>query len=183
MKTLTIKEIQILNGMRTNEYNDAFENATWSFTAIDNSGMSAKIARGVISSLVKKELVIVSPAYDGEPEMIGYTEEGKNLFTNADGLTCPWGGPKLLKVKTRKNAVPAFKATGKPGKPNTKKVTVVTSEVNVVAFTGMVIGKFIVIACTTTTLTVQTKKSTLTFDIATGLQIGAKNPKFANRIK
>lgn len=113
---LTEKEIKILNGMRENEYNDAlanvggeydFENhcGTWTFTAIENSGLDAKIARGVISSLIKKGLVIANTVtsnqrtrYNDE-DTIEFTKAGAELFRNADGENCSWGGPKLLKEK------------------------------------------------------------------------------------
>lgn len=113
---LTEKEIKILNGMRENEYGDAlanvggeydFENycGTWTFTAIENSGLDAKTARGVISSLVKKGLVIANTVtsyqrtrYNDE-DTIEFTKTGAELFINADGENCSWGGPKLLKEK------------------------------------------------------------------------------------
>lgn len=98
---LTVMEIKVLNAMRQNEYNDALQDypcGTWSFTAIDNSGIKPKIARGVISSLVKKGLVSVTPQSGPEdPEVIGFTKEGVKLFDNADGNECTWEGPKLLK--------------------------------------------------------------------------------------
>jgi predicted transcriptional regulator len=100
---LTAMEIKILNAMRNNEYNDALEEngacGTWSFTAIYNSGIAAKKARGVISSLVKKGLVGVTTQnhVKDDPETIWFTKEGVKLFDNADGEECSWGGPKLLK--------------------------------------------------------------------------------------
>lgn len=97
MMKLTKMEIMVLNGMRDNEYNDAIEHATWTFTAIDNSGLNAKQARGVIASLVKKGLVIATKGSHGDEDMIGFTQEGVKLFENADGAECQWGGPKLLK--------------------------------------------------------------------------------------
>lgn len=100
---LTPMEIKILNAMRNNEYNDALEEngacGTWSFTAIYNSGIEAKKARGVISSLIKKGLVGVTTQnhVKDDPETIWFTKEGVKLFDNADGEECSWGGPKLLK--------------------------------------------------------------------------------------
>lgn len=96
---LTQMEKMILNGMRSNEYNDAMDCPTYVFTAIDNSGLDSKQARGVISSLVKKDIVFVSPAdHYNENETIGFTEKGTEVFETADGEDCSWGGPKLLKV-------------------------------------------------------------------------------------
>lgn len=58
---LTIMEQAILWGMKYNEFGDCFENnfGEWVFTTIDYSGLDPKIARGVIASLVKKEIVTV----------------------------------------------------------------------------------------------------------------------------
>ena len=97
---LTTLEIKILNAMRDNEYNDALDdNGTWTFTVIDNSGIDAKVARGVISSLVKKELITVYEATaEANPvDMIAFTDKGAKLFNTADGKDCTWGGAKLLK--------------------------------------------------------------------------------------
>lgn len=105
IKSLTPNEIKILNAMRNNEYSDALEFSTWSFTAIENSGIEAKRARGVISSLVKKGLVVATGSK--EEEALSFTDLGKELFTEANGESCQWGGPKLLEekpevVKTKK---------------------------------------------------------------------------------
>ena len=51
------------------------------------------------------------------------------------------------------------------------------------AFTGMVLGKYEVIAEEGTLITVETKKGELSFDIMTGLQVNANNPKFANKFE
>jgi len=102
---LTKLETSLLNAMRENEYNDALESGgcgTWTFTAIDNSGMTGKTASGVISSLVKKGLVIADVVTakerrNGDEDSICFTELGCKLFDNADGEECQWGGLKLLK--------------------------------------------------------------------------------------
>jgi len=102
---LTKLETSLLNAMRENEYNDALESGgcgTWTFTAIDNSGMAGKTASGVISSLVKKGLVIADVVTakerrNGDEDSICFTELGCKLFDNADGEECQWGGLKLLK--------------------------------------------------------------------------------------
>jgi hypothetical protein len=99
MIKLTAMEIKLVNAMRDNEYNDAIEGATWTFTAIDNSGIPAKQARGVISSLVQKGLVTaeVGNKNIGDEDNIAFTNAGVALFDNADGEECQWGGPRLLK--------------------------------------------------------------------------------------
>lgn len=57
-------------------------------------------------------------------------------------------------------------------------------EVVMRAFTGMLIGVFKIAKQTKTQITVEAANgATLKFDRKTGAQIGAKNPKFANRIE
>ena len=51
------------------------------------------------------------------------------------------------------------------------------------AFTGMWIGEFEIIKETKKTITVITKKGELKFDKATGIQLDANSPKFANHIE
>lgn len=58
-----------------------------------------------------------------------------------------------------------------------------TKTVVMKAFTGMWIGEFEVIKETKKTITVATKKGELKFDKATGIQLDANNPKFANHIE
>lgn len=95
---LTKMEKMVLNATRTNEYNDCYEdNSTWAFAVVENSGMSAKKARGVISSLIKKNLIWFQE--DEEEDMIGLTEEGKKLFETADGEECSWSSARLLKIE------------------------------------------------------------------------------------
>lgn len=112
---LTVFEVKMVNAMRNNEYNDAIESPTWTFTAIDNSGIPAKQARGVISSLVQKGLVIaeVGDKKNGDEDTIGFTEAGKKLFNKANGADCAWGGKKLLKEIEE---APAAKKTPAPKK-------------------------------------------------------------------
>lgn len=84
---LTDKEEDILKAMRDNEFQDALTDVggVWVFSVIDNAGLDAKVARGVISSLVKKGLVEVWDN-DGEP-CISYTDAGKEI---AKDYPTPW---------------------------------------------------------------------------------------------
>lgn len=103
---LTTREKLILNAMRTNEYSDLLESdSEWTFTVIDNSGLTEKVARGVLSSLVKKGLIEVSQDLPltskngGDISHINFTQLGKALFINSDGEENKgWGGARLLKV-------------------------------------------------------------------------------------
>lgn len=177
-QTLTAQEIKFVNGMRNNEYNDAIEGPTWTFTAIDYSGMEGRQARGVMSSLVQKGYIWAEKGdkSKGDDDTVGFTPEGVALFNEADGEECTWGGPKLLKelaeVVTQKASKPA------------KKVKETSKEVTVLAFTNMPIGTFKVADENAKHITVVTAKGAqLIFDKATGIQTNAKNPKFANKIQ
>ena len=87
---LTALEIKFVNAMRDNELNDALQEyptGTWTFAAIDNSGMTEKVARGVISSLVQKGLIksFVGKGLDNgeDPSSVDFTELGTHLFDKA----------------------------------------------------------------------------------------------------
>lgn len=97
MIKLTKMETKIMNATRANEFEDAYQSeisGPWTFSVIENSKIDPKKAKGVISSLVKKELIEISG--EGEETMVLLTEAGKKIFEEADGLECKWGGPKLL---------------------------------------------------------------------------------------
>jgi hypothetical protein len=71
---ITENERVILQGAIESEYGDQSVvggGATWTFSAIDHSGLTGKVASGVISSLVKKGLAIVGDSGEidgtGEP--------------------------------------------------------------------------------------------------------------------
>ena len=112
---LTTMEKKFMNAMRNNEYNDCLEGydgtnwnnllvgaPTWTFTAIDNSGLTPKQCTGVMSSLTKKGLIGSEQASTkrfGDEDTVWFTEEGAKLFINADGEECSWGGLRLLKIE------------------------------------------------------------------------------------
>ena len=75
---LTDNEIDVMIASRNNEYGDCIECGTWSFTVCDNSGLDAKVYRGVVSSLVKKGYVRVCG--ERNDEIFSLTAAGKNLF-------------------------------------------------------------------------------------------------------
>lgn len=75
---LTDNEIKVMIASRNNEYGDAMDGATWSFTVCDNSGLSPKVYRGVVSSLIKKGYATVFGKRNDETFVL--TDEGKNLF-------------------------------------------------------------------------------------------------------
>lgn len=81
----TSNEIAIFRGSRDNEYANVFEEGgSWVFSVIDYSGLKPKVARGVISSLVKKKIIqiIDDNDYPGTPTF-EYTREGKVLALEA----------------------------------------------------------------------------------------------------
>jgi len=74
----TEKEKAIFLGSRDNDYANVFEEGcTWTFAVIDSSGLSPKEARGVLSSLIKKEIIVIED-YDDDT-IFSYTIEGKKL--------------------------------------------------------------------------------------------------------
>jgi hypothetical protein len=77
---LTENEKTLLKGSRDSEYSDPYDSVTWTFSAIENSGLDPKVARGVLSSLVKKELVIISGKYDDDESTFEFTEKGRKIF-------------------------------------------------------------------------------------------------------
>ena len=176
---LTTNEIKFMNAMRANEYNDSldgydgtnfdtcFGHGTWTFTAMDNSGLTYKQCTGIMSSLTKKGLIGSEQANTkkfGDEDMVWFTEEGAKLFINADGEECPWGGLKLLKVEEPKN----------------QKVV----EVIVYTFTGMKIQGTHKASLNKGIYTVEFNNGvTHTFDSKTMKQLDSKNEKFANRIE
>lgn len=99
---LTNMEKMLLNGMRNNEYNDALAGAVYTFSVIDYSGLEAKQARGVISSLIKKGLIESEPANPDtgdDNEMLHLTSAGELAVEQGTGADCAWGGPKLFEVE------------------------------------------------------------------------------------
>lgn len=203
MMNLTKMEKMVLNAMRTNEFNDCYEEScTWAFTVVDTSGLEEKQAGGVISSLIKKGLVWFQK--DEEESIIGLTEAGKKLFEEADGEELRWSNARLLKIEekqeekkmTVKEMREEAKELGIKGYSRMSKEQLQTAleertateedfngEVKVImrAFTGMYIGIFKAVFAGGV-YTVETKKGFLTFN-KDGRQVNAKNPKFANRIE
>lgn len=63
---LTEKELAILNASRETDYGDASQGESpWVFAVIEKSRLDSKVARGVIASLVRKELAAVGD-YEGK---------------------------------------------------------------------------------------------------------------------
>lgn len=86
LEELTDKEIEFLNGMRTNCFSDLLEgfetwgtaSAEWLFGVVDECSFNERQARGVLSSLVKKDLVHAHK--DGSDHLVGFTQRGADLF-------------------------------------------------------------------------------------------------------
>lgn len=80
MSEFTDNEIKIIKACDLNEYGSASEgDIPWVFAVIAYSGLDAKTARGVIASLVKKEIVVVED-YEGKGRandmVISFTDKG-----------------------------------------------------------------------------------------------------------
>lgn len=77
---LTENEVKVMIAARNNEYGDCISaGSTWSFTVCDNSGLTEKVYRGVVSSLIKKGYIrIGGPRGDA---VFHLTDEGKKLYS------------------------------------------------------------------------------------------------------
>lgn len=89
MTNITELEAKILHGFLTSEYNDDDVNgAPWMFSVIEHSGVESKLARGAISSLVKKGIFRVQD-YEGKGRTndmsVSLTAMGKELLSSP-----PW---------------------------------------------------------------------------------------------
>ncbi|MGL4253413.1 MAG: hypothetical protein ACRCR2_05130 [Fusobacteriaceae bacterium] len=84
---LTTKEKEFLYHMVHNYYSDILESGgEFTFAVIEQLSYSEKSARGVISSLIKKGMVVVTD-YKGEEPVISFTDQG-HIYTeqNLDNL-------------------------------------------------------------------------------------------------
>jgi len=85
MKTdgLTELEIKVLQAARKTNFGDCLEGGQWSFAVCDAAKLDEKIYRGVVASLVKKGLVVISDD-EGKGKfsdmVFDYTDAGKELF-------------------------------------------------------------------------------------------------------
>ena len=97
------------------------------------------------------------------------------ILFQQDGYEVPACCTKVPEKKTKKGTKREYKDTPE---------SVGEDEVVMRAFTGMLIGVFKVVKKTKTYIAVETAKGQpLKFDKKTGIQMDAKNPKFANRIE
>jgi hypothetical protein len=76
---ITKNERAVLQGAIDSEYGDGGRGATYTFSAIEHSGLDGKIASGVISSLIQKRLAVV-----GEGEKVNGTGEALTTFDVTD---------------------------------------------------------------------------------------------------
>lgn len=201
MEKLTRLEKMVLNAIRDNDFNDGLEYGTWLFCATDYSGLDTKQARGALSSVIKKGLVSVdiNKGHAGGPDesTVWFTDAGEALFNNADGEECRWGGPRLLKIEEEEQMSLSFEevmdiikeAAEETAEQETKpvkkerKTKKAEEYVEVLAFTGMSLGRFKVIKRTKKEVTVVTKSGKeMVFDLKTGYQTNAKKEAFRNKI-
>ena len=97
------------------------------------------------------------------------------ILFQQDGYEVPACCTKIPEKKTKQGTKREYKDT-----PD----SVGEDEVVMRAFTGMLIGVFKIVKKTKTYISVETARGqSLKFDKKTGIQMDAKNPKFANRIE
>ena len=104
---LTDNEVAVMIASRTNNFSDIYESGQdWSFGVCDQSGLSEKVYRGVVASLVKKGFVAI---YDGDTKQFRdktftLTDAGKALFGAIEGQPkteeAPKAETKLIKDRT-----------------------------------------------------------------------------------
>jgi predicted methyltransferase len=74
---ITENERKLLQGARSSDFGDAYlDEYPWVFDVIDRSGLESKVARGVLSSLVKKDLIEIESS---EEPSLRFTELGKRM--------------------------------------------------------------------------------------------------------
>ena len=99
MIKLTNMEKQFLNAMRNNDFGDILEEgAQWLFSIVDECDFTEKQSTGVVSSLVKKDLICTEYLKDEREYVVDFTKNGKKLFETANGEPCNWGGKNLLEI-------------------------------------------------------------------------------------
>ena len=204
---LTRMEKMVLNAMRENDYADTLqEHCNWAFVATDYCDLSNKQARGALSSLIQKGLVEVYHD-DHDEDSISFTTAGEEIWKNADGEECSWGGPRLLRVEDdTENEKEEKKMTVKEMRVEAKELGIkgysrmskedlqaaieskkssASEEVTVkmYAFTGMFIGEFKAMF-KDGVMVVNTKaKGELAFD-GNGVEITApEKARWANRVE
>lgn len=83
---LTSHEKSLLYAARNNDYVDAAEEPTWVFAVIQSSGLTPKVARGALASLVKKGLITVCQHEPGPDGMVlSLTKNGIQLSEKGNG--------------------------------------------------------------------------------------------------
>jgi len=76
---LTEKEMMVLKGARKSDFGDAYlDEFPWVFDVVEKSGVDPIAARGVLASLVRKGLIVISPLSEGEPSL-SFTGKGKEV--------------------------------------------------------------------------------------------------------
>ena len=82
---LTEMEIAVLISSRNNCFGDVMEGGQWSFAVGDDAiGVGVTQYRGVLSSLVKKGLVVISGRKNDE--MFALTNKGRVLFSDGEEI-------------------------------------------------------------------------------------------------
>jgi hypothetical protein len=81
--TLTENETIVMIAMRNNEYSDIYVSGSeWNKGVCEESELTSKVYRGVVSSLIKKGYVKVFEGMKFEESTISLTYEGKILYGN-----------------------------------------------------------------------------------------------------
>lgn len=85
---LTALELAVLKAIDESEYGGDLTDLIWTFSVDDHLPASIKSTSipGIVSSLVKKGLVVSSPAFMGDDATIGMTSAGAEAYIAAVGI-------------------------------------------------------------------------------------------------
>ena len=88
MIDLTELEKKVMEAARETDFGDCLVDPQWSFAVCDASGLPEKTYRGVVASLVKKELVRISDQEGrgrSRDMVFAYTEAGREYMRALEG--------------------------------------------------------------------------------------------------
>lgn len=205
---VTDKEIAVLLSMKEDGfYESGVDSTLWLEvfvdTAKEETGLSEKAVGGVLTSLEKKDIIVIEKNVDkdngsGCSSYVYLSELGKELMANLESCNrCKWNNPKKGSciLDSKKGFCGDFEENGKKDTKKVKKEKKAKSSKKMVVlktFTGMVIGKpnedgtpftYEVLEHDGLYRLTKLDGKVLEFDMTTLKQVNAKNVKFANKIE
>jgi predicted transcriptional regulator len=146
---LTKNEVAVMIAVRNNNFSDIYAEDSgqdWSFGVCESSGLSEKVYRGVVSSLIKKGFIIIDGK--GSDATLGLTPRGGALYGTVEAPAGPrlfalhaFTGMKIgdfeihaehpdrIELRTKKGILVFDKASGRQINGNNPKFANVIKEV------------------------------------------------------